>query len=166
MTPLLTRLSVIALCAFAAVPAQAQEEDIDWKHGAWGDLSTHIGTYHYEAVLDDARVAAALKKQLDEETLTTLKTNLETQTPIGFEDDCLLLSGNAPSQANEEAAFVAVCLYDGKVHTALKEKGEITLYTNAQKYSYLPQNLQLWVYTQKNPEAYQLPQGVQIILTP
>lgn len=161
-------LSLLLVFSAMAAPARAQENstDIDWKRGVWGDLSPHIGTYHGEEVLKDPRVKGTLKNHLTNDQYQTLLANITVQSPIGFDDDCLLISGNAPSAADKESAFVAVCVYDGTVHAALKESGQITVYTGAQKYSYLPQSLQLWVHHQINPEATALPSNVQIRLLP
>ncbi len=159
-------LSVFMLATLAFTPAFAQEkaEDIDWKKGAWGDLSQYIGTYNYDAVLKDARVVDALDTLMGKEKRGNLDSSLAVQAPIGFADDCLLLSGNSSGGGNE--AFIAVCLYKGVVHAALETGSTVTLYTQAEKYEYLPGPLQMWVYLQKNPDAAKLPDGVDFVLVP
>lgn len=153
----------------ASVPVLAQEvvNDIDWKTGgAWSDLSTHIGTYHYDDVLNDERVAAALEQQLGADTFAAVRNNLATRNPIGFEDDCMLLSGNAVSAGGTQSAYVAVCLYKGVVHTALHQGDNITLFTAAEKYDYLPYAMKLWLYGQKHTDVFKLPDGVTLKLAP
>lgn len=162
------RLSLILAFLFAA-PAAAQEttNSIDWKTGgAWSDLSSYIGTYNYDAVLGDERVADALKAQLGDAVLETLHNNLATRNPIGFEDDCMLLSGNAVSAGDTQSAFVAVCIYKGVVHTALHQGNDISLFTAAEKYDYLPYAMKLWLYGQTNADVYKLPDGVTLKLAP
>lgn len=152
---------------FHAASALAQDIDsaneIDWKKGAWGDLSQYIGTYKIDSVLKDERVAAALKSQLGEEKVDVLEDNLFARGPIGFSDDCLLISGNASHSADLNSAFLAVCMYKGEVHTVLKDDGQISLFTAVEKYDYLPQQMKLWVYFQTNPQALQLPESVQLV---
>lgn len=159
-------LSIFLLATLSLQPALAQEKanEIDWKVGAWGDLSQYIGTYQYDAVLKDKRVAAALEALLGKETRNGLDARLFVQAPIGFTDDCLLLSGSAQGGDNE--TFIAVCLYKGVVHAALETGNMIMLYTKAEKYEYLPGPLQMWVYLQKNPDAATLPDGVDFMLVP
>lgn len=167
MIPSVRMIAVLSLL-FAA-PAMAQDDsanDIDWKKGAWGDLSPYIGTYDYDAVLNDERVAAALEKQLGADMVATLTDTMQTRAPIGFQDDCLLLSGNAPASADTNAAFIAVCVYQGVVHTALQKSGDITLFTAATKYDYLPYGMKLWIYGQTNRDVLKLPDGVSLRLAP
>lgn len=154
---------VFMLLALFALPlgAQAQENDVDWKVGAWSDLTPYIGTYNFDAVLDDERVAAALTAQLGAETFDTVKDSLQTRNPIGFERDCLLLSGQGA-----HAALVAVCIYEGTVHTALKTGKSITLYTALEKYEYLPYGVKIWLYDQTHKQIQTvIPEGVTLQLS-
>ncbi len=165
MTSALVLLNVFS--AQAQTPAGESTESvntIDWKTGVWGDLSQHIGTYDYATVLSDKRIAGALEAQLTPAQREALYTNLTVKAPIGFEDDCLLLSGNARSAGGQEGAFIAICLYKGAVHTALEQNAGITLFTTAEKYDYLPQALKLWIYSQKHQEALGLPDGVNVVM--
>lgn len=168
MTKFICLFSAAALLISAPATVQAEAvNNIDWKSGGvWSDLSAYIGTYHYDSVLNDTRIAQALMEQLGEDALQALKDNIGTRAPIGFEDDCLLLSGNAPSAGDTHAAFVAVCLYKGVVHTALRQGNELTLYTAAGQYDFLPYALKMWVYGQKNQDVFKLPDGVTLKLAP
>lgn len=160
---------IFSLLLIMAQPVIAQEQanDIDWKVGEWGDLSPYIGTYDYDAVLRDERVEAALAQRLNEEQRNALWDKMQVRNPIGFEDDCLLLSANAVSSADTSSAFVAVCLYKATVHVGMQHGTKITLYTDAKKYEYLPHAMRLWVYSQYNPgAASKMPDGVELQFTP
>ncbi len=160
---------IFSLLLITAQPVTAQEQanDIDWKVGEWGDLSPYIGTYDYDAVLTDERVAMALTQRLNEEQRNALWDKMQVRNPIGFEDDCLLLNANAVSSADSSSAFVAVCLYKATVHVGMRHEAKIILYTGAKKYEYLPHAMRLWVYGQYNPgAASKMPDGVELQFTP
>ena len=150
-------------------PAAAQDEateKTDWKQGAWGHLSRYIGTYDYDAVLGDPAVDEKLSAMLGPEK-DRLLTNLTVHTPIGFENDCLVLSGNAEKVGNMQKAYMNVCLYAGKINAVIYSKGTVSVYTALKKYEYLPMSLRQWIEHAKNPDSYlSRPDYVQIISQP
>lgn len=134
-------------------PSEPAKPDLtDWKKGAWGDLSTYIGTYRYDAVMDDPRVAKAIKT-LIKDTSIDLNSYFDTKTPIGFEDDCLILQGNATNRADLQAGFMTVCLYKGSVHIATLLDDKITVYSPHTNYTYLTERMRTWIYLRANPKT-------------
>lgn len=138
--------------------SETQEQSIDWKKGNWGHLASYIGTYDYQAVLDDPAVKAELEALTGEAT-EKLMQNLDVQAPIGFEDDCLILSGNAEHDAGQNRGFINICLYKGKIHVGLFSAPTITVYTREEKYAYLPQSLKFWAAGIRNPDMLKMSEG-------
>lgn len=150
-----------------ALPALAQDQDtIDWKQGKWGRLASHIGTYQYGEVLNDAEVSKKLEDALGTEK-KHLIDNLAVHDPIGFENDCLVLSGNGEKKGSFERAYLNVCLYAGTINAAILSDDKIVVYTSMKDYQYLPDSLREWVYQVKNPEAFSAkPDNVQLMTIP
>jgi hypothetical protein len=163
--PLLIALLMTCLSG----PALSQDKDqdaTDWKQGAWGKLAPYIGTYKYDDVLNDPDVSKKLDAALGTEK-KHLIDNLAVREPIGFDNDCLVLSGNAEKQATFEKAYLNVCLFAGTINVALFSDGKITVYSAMKDYQYLPETLQQWVYLAKNPDAFSVkPDNVQLMTLP
>jgi hypothetical protein len=138
----------------APVKAQESQNQTDWKQGAWGALAPYIGTYKYSEVLNDPAVSEALSKALGDEK-DHLLNNLKVHNPIGFEDDCLIMSGNGEKTGSSEKAYLNVCLYAGKINAVIFSKGTVSVYSTTKKYEYLPLSLREWVYRAKNQDAFQ-----------
>lgn len=157
-----------ALLLSGPIPAGAQDDSqtIDWKKGIWGDLSPHIGTYQYDAVLDAPPVAAALQALMGKDTLADIQQTMTTRAPIGFDDDCLILSQSETNAANSDSALIAVCIYKGTVHAARHKEGRIELYTKAEKYDFIPYAMKMWIYAQSHPDVLSPPDNLDINLTP
>ncbi len=138
--------------------------DLDWKLGGkWGDLAQYIGRYEYDQVLNDKRVSAQLDTMLGKEEIEKLKARLDVRGSIGFDEDCLILSGNAPHQGGQEAAFVNVCIYKGEVHVAILSGGIIKVYSpEAPHYEYLPRAMKTWIYTVKDLKSFLQPSFVEM----
>ena len=111
-------VSLLLLGGMLCTATAALGRDIDWKEGKLGHLSQYIGTYHYDAVLDDPKVAAALHA-LAGSASRILRANLNVVAPIEFVDECLVLQGNAPHEGGSEEAMVLIKPYDGTVRAAL-----------------------------------------------
>ena len=74
--PLLLAAAMLATFTFSAQAQDKAEEKIDLKKGAWSELAQYIGTYEYDAVLDNKHVKTQLDKllkgqQIDLQSLTT-----------------------------------------------------------------------------------------------
>ncbi len=126
--------------------AAAQQSTTDWKQGAWGHLSPTIGTYDYDLVLKDPAVDAKLTEMLGEKEKAHLLANLEVRNSIGFDRDCLVLSGNADKDGGFEQAYLNVCLYAGTINVAMLSDSKVTIYSATDTYAYLPPSLRQWVY--------------------
>lgn len=133
-----------AILIFTVVSA-AFSEDIDWKKGKLGHLSTYIGTYNIMAIYDDPYVNRVLKDRLGKEYQHLIR-NLQVRGPIDMVGGHLVVSGNEPHNAYNEAAILTVSPYDGEVNVALFSQGKITLYSQRDKYEYLPADLQVWIF--------------------
>jgi len=134
-------------------PSEPANPDLtDWKKGEWGDLSTYIGTYRYDAVMDDPRVAKSIIALMKGSNID-LNSYFDTKTPIGFEDDCLILQGNATDRADLQAGFLTICLYKGSVHIATLLDDKITVYSPHTNYAYLTERMRTWIYLRAHPKT-------------
>lgn len=137
--------------------------DTDWKAGEWGDLANHIGRYDYETVLNDKRIHAQLAVLLNDKELKHLLKNLEVRGGMGFDDDCLALSGNAEHKGGEEEAFVNVCLHKGDVRVAILSGQTIMVYAQEKlRYKDLTRMMRSWIYTAKNRQVLEQPSFVEM----
>jgi hypothetical protein len=128
--------AIATLCAAAAACA----EEVDWKQGALQHLARFIGTYAYEAVLEDPAVSTALR-DLAGDDVDIIVRNLQVQGPIDFIDGHLVLRGLAPHQGGSEEATVWVKIYDGTVRAALLHAGTMSLFARDSRYNYVPREL-------------------------
>lgn len=167
LSRLVTLTLAVAIAATGAALAQAdQEGHTDWKQGAWGHLAPYIGTYEYDAVLSDPAVDEKLTATLGAQKEHLIK-NLSVHAPIGFEDDCLIMSGNAEKAGQSQKAYLNICLFAGKINAVIFDKGTISVYTARKHYEYLPQSLREWIYQAKNPDAFTArPDYVQMMSQP
>jgi hypothetical protein len=132
--------------------APAKPDSTDWKKGEWGDLSQYIGTYQYDAVMKDKRVAKVIGNLIKDSKID-LASYFETKTPIGFEDDCLILQGNATNRADIQSGIMTVCLYKGTIHIATQLEDKITVYSPYTNYAYLSERMRIWIYFRANPKT-------------
>lgn len=138
------------------------DDEINWTQGAWGHLSQYIGTYNYAAVLGDPAVAQALSARLGND-LPRLSSQLQTAAPIGFVDDCLVLSGNADHKAFQNSAYVHVCIYNGHVDVVLTDGPKIKVYSEYSIYMHLSRALRAWIgQYQASDHFVTLPNGVSL----
>lgn len=148
-------LACVLAVAVLAVAPSIRAEDIDWKKGALQHLARYIGTYDYEAVLDDPAVRAALMKRAGAHT-DRIVANLQTRGPIDFIDGYLVLTGLAPHRGGEEEATVWIRIYDGEVRAALLHAGTMTLFAPEQHFHYLPKLLRAFLVP-RNAGVYDAP---------
>lgn len=162
---LLLSALLIGLCAATASPLHAQGgNDTDWKQGKWGHLSQYIGTYQLEAVLTDPEVSAMIDKILDEDQKKIFMANMDVTAPIGFESDCLVITGNAQKEGNAERAYLNVCLYAGKINIGIYTDSAVTIYSSEKTYAYLPLSLRVWAYMTTSPNGFEIkPTYVQMV---
>ncbi len=111
--------NVVSVFFIAIASTAALSEDIDWKQGKLGRLSSNIGTYHYDAVLNDPEVATELLRRLGAKGVAALKARLVVQTPIAFDGTTMVLHGLMAHQGGTEEAVVSVKPYDGKLEVAI-----------------------------------------------
>lgn len=153
------RVSVIALlyglatiCPACGVAAQ----DIDWKAGRLGHLSSLIGTYDFEdRLLGDPVVAAGVAACAPAVTPEVLARNLEVRGPIDFIDGHLVLSGLRAHHGGEEEAALWVKVYDGSVRVFLLHDGERRLCAADATYGWIPLGLRQRAVSR--PEAFAAP---------
>ncbi len=144
-----------------STPAIADEE-INWTQGTWGHLSQYIGTYNYGAVLGDQAVAQALSERLGS-NLPRLSGQLQTVAPIGFTDDCLVLTGSADHKRFLNAAYVNVCIYRGSVDVVLTDGPEVQVFSANTQYRHLSSALRSWIGHYKATDHLNtLPDGVSL----
>ena len=109
-----------AVFLLVATSGGAFSEDVDWKQGKLGRLSPNIGTYHYDAVLDDPEVAAELLRRLGPKGVAALKARLVVQMPIAFDDGTtMVLRGLMAHEGGTEEAILSVKPHDGKIEVAI-----------------------------------------------
>lgn len=161
-------LSALSIGVMATFPAYAQEgNDTDWKKGKWGHLAPLIGTYQLQTVLDDPQVSAALDKVIDEKQKKIFMKNMDVTSPIGFDGDCLVITGNAEEGGNSETAFLNVCLYAGKVHVGIQSDSSVMVYASEDTYNELPLSLRQWAYGTKDFKTFwSQPSYVQMTTIP
>lgn len=105
--------------------------DIDHKVGALGALSRFIGTFHYDAVLDNPDVNAALDAAMGKPEKAALRRNLGVMAPIAFSDEFIILQGNKPHAGATDTAILAIRLSDGAVHAVIHRNGTVKIYRSA-----------------------------------
>lgn len=147
----------------ALAQSAPQQSTMDWKQGEWGHLSPVIGTYDYDLILKDPAVNAKLDELMGEKKQKLLD-NLFVREPIGFDRDCLVMTGNGDKEGSFEQAYLNVCLYAKTINAAVSTGDEITIYSETDTYAYLPASLRQWVYGVKNEDAFtKAPDKVKII---
>lgn len=162
--PLLLAAAMLATFTFSAQAQDKAEEKIDLKKGAWSELAQYIGTYEYDAVLDNKHVKTQLDKLLKGQKID-LQSLLEVSAPIGFEKDCLVLKGNPEHKGDEMRAFLEACISTEDVRLAVYKEGKITIYAASSNYTYLNDGMRTWIYFQsKQPEMFTQPSNVQFIV--
>ena len=114
------RKTVLAgLAVVLCLASAARAEDIDNKVGKLGRLSPQIGTYHYDAVLNDPAVAADLMRRLGPKGMAALKQRFDVQDPIAFDGTSLVLEGLMAHSGGSDEAVVSVRPSDGQVQVAM-----------------------------------------------
>lgn len=152
-------LGCVLAIAVLATAAAARAEEIDWKKGALQHLARHIGTYDFEAVLDDPAVRTALAKRTGAQA-DRIVANLQTRGPIDFIDGHLVLTGLAPHRGGEEEATVWIRIYDGEVRAALLHAGTMTLFAPDRHFHYLPKLLRAFLVPRKASVLDAAPAGL------
>ncbi len=140
--PLKTTAVVLLLLAGPVLAAEQDAakrspHDTDWKKGKLGDLAKYVGTYRYEPILDDPRVAAALSELLGDE-VSHLIDNLQVRGPVNMYGPGLVLVGQKPHEGDRERATVVVDMYNGRVHALIFSEGTVTVYSMEKSYAFLP----------------------------
>lgn len=114
--------------ARAQVPTQAQAQpDIDFKRGAFGQISQYIGTYNQRAVLNDPAVRRSLGALLGEQNFRLLMSNLQVAGPIAFDGTALVLRGLRAHAGGEQEAFLTIRPSDGLMEVAILTAGRVRL---------------------------------------
>lgn len=144
--------AVVLLVAVIAAVAQ----DLDWKTGKLGHLAPYIGTYRYDAILDDPTVNSALRTLAGADT-AHIVANLDVASPIAFVDGNLVLRGNAPHRGGLEEAIMLVKIYDGTVRAALLHDGRMKLFARDSEYVYVPDPLKYFLRPRQTEPAGELP---------
>lgn len=160
--------ATMAVSFTGAAIAQEEGTDIDWKKGGkWERLAPHIGTYRYDSVLGDSAVKAELGK-ITKGTGINLSSEFEVKSPIGFENDCLIMKGNQPHKGDTNRSYLEICLFEGTVNLAVYDHAKINVYTNVTGYQYLSNGMRTWIYFQNNSaDALQKrPDNVQLVVQP
>lgn len=148
-------LSALSVATLMAAPARAQEgNDTDWKKGKWGHLAPLIGTYQVQTILDDPEVNAAIDKAIDAKQKKIFLKNMDVTSSIGFEGDCLVITGNAEDVGISETAFLNVCLYAGRVNIGIQTNSSVTVYASEGTYNELPLSLRQWAYGTKDYKTF------------
>jgi hypothetical protein len=119
--------AVLIVLSAVAAKSGANIDDMDDKEGKLGHLSRFIGTYHYDAVLDDPQVKQALAQTVGDD-VGLLKENLAARGPIDFIEGNLVLSGLAPHQGGIEMATLWIRVYDGTILAAIMHESKVTIY--------------------------------------
>ncbi len=122
--------------------AASKVDSTDWKKGKLGDLAKYVGTYRYEPILDDPRVAAALSELLGDE-MSHLIDNLGLRGTVGLEGRGLVIDGQKPHEGDREHATVVVDMYDGSVHALIYSEGTVTIYSKEKSYAFLPRAIRM-----------------------
>lgn len=142
-----------AACLYICAEAQAAPAHLtppgdagpkDWTQEKWGKLSAYIGTYDYDAVLDDPNVSTELKSTTGT-SYDELLQNLDVHAPVGYIDGALVLSGNQAHMGGEKEALLMV-FTNGKIEVAIRNHDKIYLFSPTQKYIYLSPYMKSWVH--------------------
>jgi hypothetical protein len=160
----LAALSCAVVLLVAAIAAVAQ--DLDWKTGKLGHLAPYIGTYRYDAILDDPAVKSALRTLAGADT-AHIVANLDVASPIAFVGGNLVLRGNAPHRGGLDEAIVLVMIYDGTVRAALLHDRQMKLFARDSEYAYVPRELKDFLRPRETePKRESLPPGVEWVREP
>lgn len=119
------RRAILALLAVSPVPASGQGLPRPTTQGPLGHLSARIGSYDYNAVLNDPAVSRALNAMLGAQGMRLLRNNLQVATPIAFDGSWIILRGLAPHQGGVEEAILGVQPSSGRVETAILSNGRV-----------------------------------------
>lgn len=154
-----TRFSVAACAAESNLARAALLEDalrlgpqkgddprlMDDKRGTLGHLSQFIGTYRYDALLDEPAVAKALEELTGKEVAQLIRSDMEVIFPIQLSGFDLVLRGRRNHQGMEEEALVYVDIYKGTIRVGLIHEGKPTLYAREKEYESIPDELRDFV---------------------
>jgi hypothetical protein len=160
----LAAISCAVVLLVAAIAAVAQ--DLDWKTGKLGHLAPYIGTYRYDAVLDDPAVKSALRTLADADT-AHIVANLDVASPIAFVDGNLVLHGNAPHRGGLEESILLVTIHDGTVRAALLHDRKMKLFARDPEYAYVPRALKDFLRPRETePKRESLPADIEWVHGP
>ncbi len=137
-------LATVVFGLWATSYAAAFAEAVDWKDGALGHLSEHIGTHNYQAILHDEIVARELRRLLGDD-IDLLHDRLVVHSPIGFSGTCIALHGNAPRKGGGEMAYLSMCPRTGDIAVALAADGHVEVYASTTNYSHLDHGVRQWI---------------------
>lgn len=113
--------------------------------GRLAHLNKYIGSYNYDAILEDSYIKIQLRGMLGDDSIH-LKRNFEMHAPIGLYKSYLVLMGNAPKQSENENAILCIDLISSKVTAAISSGNKIKLYSREEKYELLPVPILEWIY--------------------
>lgn len=162
-------LTAAFLLSFGAATLHAEDKEapIDWKKGGkWSALTQYIGTYDYDAVLGDTNVKTELDAMLKDRNIN-MGDEFAVSSPIGFENDCMILKGNRRHAGDTNNAYMEVCVGGGHINVAVRDHDKITIFTGAPDYKYMSEGLRSWVYFKNNNPGLTLkkPENVQLVVT-
>lgn len=147
----IARLALVVLAFFVIAIGAMAAQETDWKKGKLQHLSKLIGTYQIEAILSDPYVNRKLKAYLGPR-YPHLVRNLKVRGPIDMSGGVLVVSGGQAHKTNKEAAFITVSPYDGEINVAIYSQGKIFLFSQKERYEYLPGDLRFWIYRMNKKE--------------
>ncbi|MGH7028101.1 hypothetical protein [Brevundimonas sp.] len=142
-TALIPSLVLLGLVAACSQPAPAPTEDKAAEPASaastpppaatpaatgWASLDGLVGQYPRDSkLLDDSVVVADLKTLLGDK-FETLKTNMQTQSPLQREGAVLFTSGNKAHEGGVNAAYVLIDPATKALEVGLWEGGKLTTY--------------------------------------
>lgn len=152
----LTAVLMLVLAGFSMAQTQP---------APWPDLTRHIGTYDYDAVMSEPLISSEIDETVGP-ARRDLEKRLEVHAPIGFMNGCLVLQGLMPRRGGEDEGLLMVCPNQRKVSAVITMGSDVHVYAPTRHYNHLPRYLKRWIALYvRHAEWVTAPENVQIHAT-
>ena len=128
-------------------------------------LRRYVGTNETDQLLREPWVKIELGRLLGSQR-QHLERNLDVRGAVDLIGGHLSVSGNAPHQGTEEEGVVCIGTYKIEVHAAIYSRGEVSVFTRAEKYESLPICVKDWITQVSSGHRDRLtqPKNVQVVI--
>ena len=116
-----------------------------WEDYSRGHLFRYVGTYNYEAVLDDPILRPELELLFGPHLPHFLRNILEDRFAINYEEPGIVMRGYG-TEPSREQAILFVGVRGDRVYGAIFSNDVTTVFSNGKDFAELPPAVLTWVH--------------------